>query len=295
MVKIYPALLLAFFVLKRQFRVMVAFAISCFLLVAVSGIFTGWVQMWRYVTEVLLVPTPAVPSPENHSLNGFVSRLFVPGPGVQVGLAVPFPAWAMLLWVLLSAAILIATLAFVWRVPANDRLGNGLQFASLFSLMLLLWPRSWIHYETLLLFPFAVLLVSFRTRQKSDWLVALVAVVTFLFLAFGDEDTVSGAAFCCGVASLARSYKVYSIIVLWILCLAAAWRQKNSMSHDYEIAAKQLMIGEAPSPIALATNSQSSGHDTLPIVLLRGNMSYAERTRKPQLYNGSSNPNRWIL
>lgn len=232
MLKIYPAFLLAFFVLKRQFRTVVVFAISCFLLVALSGTFTGWGPMWRYVTEVLIVPTPAVPSPENQSLNGFVSRLFIPGPGVQVGLAVPFPAWTLLLWVLLGAAILVATLWFIWRTPASDCLGIGLQFSAMFPLMLLLWPRSWIHYETLLLFPFAVLLVSLRNRQKADWLIAFGAVVSFLFLAFGDEDTVSGATLCCGVASLARSYKMYSIIVLWILCLVAAWRQKNSISDN---------------------------------------------------------------
>jgi hypothetical protein len=223
MLKLYPGLLIVYFVLQRRWRGIVGLALGCGLLLAISVATVGWETHVRYVSEILLIQNAAVPYPENQSYSGFVSRLVVPPEQIDWYTTVPMPLAPGLLVLALDAASLALTGWVLLRGKPTDRLPRmGLQFASLIPLMILMWPTGWIHYQTILILPLFALVCYLR---REDRLVLGLTVVGFALTAFGNEKPVLDPSFFYGVPGLLRSYKTLGIVLLWAALLRAQSRE----------------------------------------------------------------------
>ena len=222
MLKLYPGLLLVYFVLQRRWRGLVGLAIGCCLLLAVTIAAVGWETHVRYVSEILLIQNAAVPYPENQSYSGFVSRLVVPPEETDWDTTVPMPMAPGLFVLALDAASLAVTGWVLLRGKPRNQPHElpqvGLQFAALIPLMILMWPTGWIHYQTILILSLFALTCYLR---RQDRVVLGLTAVGFALTAIGNEKPVLDPFFFYGVPGLLRSYKTFGVVLLWAALLRA--------------------------------------------------------------------------
>lgn len=233
MLKLYPGLILLYFVLQRRWRGLAGLAIGCTALLAVSVIAVGWETHVRYVTEILLIQNAAVPYPENQSYSGFISRLVVPPEQIDWDTTVPMPIVPGLFVLALDAASVAVTGWAILRGGATRQLPQlGLTFAALVPLMILMWPTGWIHYQTILILPLFALACYLR---RKDRVVLVLTVIGFALTAIGNEKPVLDPAFFYGLPGLLRSYKTLGIVLLWAALLRALVRpQAHSPTEQTE-------------------------------------------------------------
>ncbi|MCU0982157.1 MAG: hypothetical protein MUF25_23630, partial [Pirellulaceae bacterium] len=149
----------------------------------------GWDVLWRYVSEVLTVQTAAVPYPENQSIDGLLSRLVIPVEATTWYTTIPFPRWTLLAMYLLALAIFAVTVRGLWGRWRADVSRRQFEFGygATLVVVVLLWPTSWIHYETLLLLPFTVLALDQLDSRPRPWGVLGLLAVSYLAVAIGNE------------------------------------------------------------------------------------------------------------
>jgi hypothetical protein len=215
MLKLYPGLLVVYLLWRRRWRALAGFAVAFGLLVILSGLVAGWETLWRYVAEILTVQTAAVPWPENQSFDGFLGRLVIPAPVTTWYTTIAFPRWALLVLYLLDAVTLgVTAWAFAGKEdPRSERFVSGYALAA--PLIILMWPTSWIHYQTLLILPFGLLLGRQLLAGRRDWLAELLLLASFLLVAIGNEYQVLVPWLQEGLPRLAQSYKLYGVLILW--------------------------------------------------------------------------------
>jgi len=113
----------------------------------------------------------------------------------------------------------LITLGVMWFSSAafqdskQERLQLGLSFSAFISLMLLILPTSWIHYETQLLFPLAALLSY--ALFKGEFKLFVIWSICALLIAFGDRNLFASERFNEWPLILVQSYKFYGILLLW--------------------------------------------------------------------------------
>ena len=216
MLKLYPGLLLIYLLVQRRWRILAGFAAASLALIVLSGLVVGGTTLWRYVTEILAVQTAAVPWPENQSFDGFLSRLVIPAAQTDWYTTIPFPTWTKLTLYALDLIVLGVTYWALWRGRLMGR-RFILGYAAVMPLIVLMWPTAWIHYQTLLLLPFAVLV--FRQAEHRAWPVIVLLLISFLLIASGNEYTVLIAPLSSGWPRLLQSYKLYGDLIVWALLL----------------------------------------------------------------------------
>lgn len=220
MLKLYPGFLVVYLLWRRRWQAFFGFCAGFAALTILSGLIAGWDVLWRYVVEVLSVQTAAVPYPENQSWDGFLSRFVIPVSETVWYTTIPFSQpWRLLLYACVLAT-LVLTLRWIWHRPqesANPRhfmLGYG---ASLL-VMVLLWPTSWMHYQTLLLPAFALLLADQLSPNRRRWWAIPLLMLSYGLIAFGNEYTVLTPSINVdGLPRLLQSYKFFGMILLWLL------------------------------------------------------------------------------
>jgi hypothetical protein len=227
MIKLYPGLLVVYLLWRRRWRVIVGFAATCIGLIVLSGVIVGWDMLWRYVTEILTVQTLAIPWPEDQSFDGFVARLFVPSSQTYWDTAVPFPGWARLLFYALDLITLGVTFWVLWRGRAEGR-RFVLGYASVMPLMVVMWPLSWIHYQTLMLLPLAVMV--FLLWERPAWGAIGLLLLSFVLINFGNEYTVLIPRLEQGWWRLLQSYKLYGDLILLALLLWAGRPARQALA-----------------------------------------------------------------
>ena len=87
------------------------------MLLLLSLAVVGWETLWRYVTEILVAQTAAVPCAENQSYNGLISRLVVPASQTTWLTSLPFPTWAGMAFELVALVTLAVTIGVLWIRP----------------------------------------------------------------------------------------------------------------------------------------------------------------------------------
>jgi alpha-1,2-mannosyltransferase len=171
-IKVLPVLLLPYLVLKRRWRVLIAAAAAGAFLLTVSVLIVGWRIHWEFLTQIApqigyaahsSLGFDAVYYPENQSLNGFLSRLFCPGGGCGIAIAI---------------ACLAAALPVAWRVGRRREI-DGAELALVSLVLLIVSPITWIHHLVLLHLPaivLAVFVADGRWRPRAWWLAAAALV-----------------------------------------------------------------------------------------------------------------------
>ncbi len=201
-VKLYPALLLAYLLLQRWWTAILAFLLTFGSLTLVSILLAGWPvqrQFWWEIVPVLLHGSVWI---ENQAYFGFFSRLFVDG-----ALEYPEPPLlplASLLSTTASAFSLAVTLFVVWRRRDSKKM-----MAAFVPLMLLITRTAWIHYEMILLVPLGILIADLsRHPQRGRWVLLVVAAA---LVAFGYEVNMAH-----NPRWIFQSYKFIGVFLFWL-------------------------------------------------------------------------------
>jgi hypothetical protein len=224
MIKLSPALLIVYFLWKREFSVFVSAVVTTVLVGMLSWAIVGHEAVLFFSTTLLPALLKGSAFFQNQSLNGLISRFFV-DPRLYYSLE-EFPSirQARVLSGLASLA-LVGVGAFITR-KRIDR--NSLRFDLEFSLamvtMLLVSSISWEHYFTWLLIPFLILLdPELKSRLTTPRYMPLIITALLAYLTiiipsrfYGVSLHSSDASFPVKTAlTLLLSLRVYGALLLY--------------------------------------------------------------------------------
>lgn len=237
--KLYPVILLVFFVLKRRRAGLWGFALGMLLFNGLAIAVMGWEMHRVYLFDVLPKIGGTTAWIENQTLSGFIARLAVSPMSATI-----FQDQTLrLLGTALSAGVALAVCALA-LIPFDRRSpAFALQYGLFLLLMVLCVPAAWMHYETLLVIPFAAMLLHLW-GQRTPLGYALALGLSFALIAYGNQwsffnGTVTGVLSLLGI-----SYKLYGMLLLGFLsgaALLAARRPVVAAPSERAAAA-----GEAP-------------------------------------------------
>jgi len=154
LIKIYPAVFMLFFAVKRQFKPVVAAIVSMIVLGAVSLTVCHPSLYVSYVSQVLPRQSEGGAFYRNQGLSGLFARLL--SSNDYVNALTNSPALARGLGALAGVFVLVAALYVVAR-RGGGRL-TDMEFGLCLVATLLALPKSWEHYAVLLLFAYFAIL-----------------------------------------------------------------------------------------------------------------------------------------
>lgn len=218
--KIYPVLLLAFFVVKGHWRALIGFATAMVVCNGIAIAVVGWNEHLIYLTQVLPNIGGTTSWVENQTISGFLARLT----DSPRSATIYQNEMIRLLGTLISGAVSLAVCVLALRPASRESTGYALQYSMFLLLMVLASPAAWMHYETLLVVPFGALILHLRERAVSLPYAATLAL-SFALIAYGNQwsfydGTVHGVLTIAGV-----SYKFYGMLLLGGVLTVEALRE----------------------------------------------------------------------
>ena len=217
LLKLYPLLLAGDAVARRDWKLLGAIAGGLAALVALAVAVVGWSEHVIYATAVLPAIGGGTGWIENQTLNGFACRL--------LGYTAPRPVPLRSVALFTNAAFVVvagATLLAAARRSDVRSPVRALQFAAFLVAMLLAVPAAWMHYSTLTVLPF-VLLVWDAARRPFSRGEAFAAALAFGLVAYGNQWSFFDGRPAPGLGILALSLKLYGLLALWSLLLRRIW------------------------------------------------------------------------
>jgi hypothetical protein len=207
--KIYPILLLAFFVVQGHWRALIGFVVGMAVCNGIAIAVIGWDEHLIYLTQVLPNIGGTTSWVENQTISGFLARLT----DSPRSATIYQNELVRLLGTFLSAVVSLAVCMLTLRPTSRDSTGYALQYGMFLLLMVLASPAAWMHYETLLVVPFGALILHLRERSVSLPYATLLAL-SFALIAYGNQwsfydGTIHGILTIAGV-----SYKFYGMLLL---------------------------------------------------------------------------------
>lgn len=178
MIKVSPALLILYFLYKRQYRIFLSAACTIVLLALLSWIIAGS-ENWAFFTaNVLPALLKGSAHLENQSLNGFFNRLFMDKYFVTHVAEVPSVPQARML-TLLASLLMVGTTAWLVRkrIVSRDDPRFDFQFALVVITLPLLSSIAWHHYMTWYILPFVILLNP-KLRERLSFRSYLVVAIS---------------------------------------------------------------------------------------------------------------------
>lgn len=214
--KVYPVLLLAFFVTRRRWYALGGFALGMVMFNGLAIAVMGWEMHRVYVTQVLPNIGGSTAWVENQTIAGFLARLT----DSPTEAAMYHNTLLTLVGLMCSGVAGLVACVLSVRSSAPRSTVYALQYSQFLLLMVMVVPAAWMHYETLLFVPFAVLLLHFQDREVGLARV-LVLAVSFGLIAYGNQwsfydGTVMGVLTITGI-----SYKFYGMLMLAGLLVGA--------------------------------------------------------------------------
>jgi hypothetical protein len=219
LLKLYPLVLLLFLAARREWRAVVWTAAWLVALVAVAVAVMGWREHLIYASEVLPRIGGGTGWVENQTVNGFLSRLLAAArrPEPVHDRTVDVLTWA-------AFALVAAGSAWVAARPAERRsAAAAVPFGVFLVVMVLAVPAAWIHYETVTIVTFLVVVWSAAERPLTTAL-GLAVSLAFGLIAYGNQWTFYDGGPRPGLTALGLSREFYGLLLLWSAALAAAHR-----------------------------------------------------------------------
>lgn len=238
-VKPYPLLALGYFVARRRWGTVSAGLLGCGLVFAGAGLAVGLDETLVFLQAVMPQLGGTTGYSQNQSFAGFLVRL------VDRDLR-PIVSHTPLVY-LLSRAFTLGSLLLLGlmtsRTPRSPS-GAALQYAGWVAGMPIVIPVAWDHYQVLLALPLVVLAWAWWSgAPRPTRFEGALFMAALVLIAFGDHTTVLGPgaaelwqpkvrdamnetlrARFAGPLMLLLSYKLYGALLLWGLCLRAAWQ-----------------------------------------------------------------------
>jgi len=228
-IKLYPALLLLYLLLKRKYHVLLwtlallgAYSLVAGILLP-RAVWSDWltrvVASGGYGQPTLYLFSPA--APWNFSLNGFAARLFLPNEYTPV--LFPSPAAARIVPYCLAVLLLLALVGLGWLARRSpDRDGRiDLELSLWLATMFMVAPLSWEHH---LVFVLPAVLVALYRLVYCRGDLGFLALVGLASLVIGWEAYVHFTTARSGWQVLLLSRKLYAVAALWLYCVYALWR-----------------------------------------------------------------------
>lgn len=172
-IKLYPAYLFLYFLIRRDWRALAGGAVSFGLITLVTAAIFGVDAYRDYLTIVL----PSIPDVTNNwgnaSLLAFWKRLFEPSsnsvqPLMNSPVLLQITIWSS--WI----GMTVLVIASIWKTRQEQFSDRG--FAITITAMLLMTPTTWHHYFILMVFPIGLLLALYPPHSGKRWIVNLLIV-----------------------------------------------------------------------------------------------------------------------
>lgn len=243
MIKLYPAFLLLPLVLLQKRRALVFFGMTVLVLFVAGVWMVGWEQNWVYLTQVLPLTQGSTAWPENASVFGFLARFFTDEWGTN-----DFSTPVLRLVYYIAAAGFTLTTVFVfvrylargemdsvrrwreWLAPAKtsntDALVSNVQWGyAVFALTLLIVsPLTWNHYLPTAMLAVPALLV-YLSRGKPAFFALVLCALGFVLVVYGIYPIPLQELNFAGWKQIIVSYRLYGIVLLWIVVIYALWSE----------------------------------------------------------------------
>jgi Glycosyltransferase family 87/WD40-like Beta Propeller Repeat len=268
--KIYPALFLIFFLLKKQWRAACGLTLGLCAAASLSIYMFGVNACRFYMQEVLpWAMRGQTTDPYDvgwNSLNALLSHLFIAEPELNPAPVAHSPRLYAFLYSLIAVSIFVA---FMWAISlrTSDRGRQKLEWASYLFLLLLLSSQPGTYHFVALILP--TVLVTDYLVQRSQWFNAffLVCVYTLTFRSFdrlcGTEPSGWKSLLC-----FPRLFfmTVFGGLLLWILI------SSSKASSDYRLRSRSSLFAAISFVILFA------GSLTTTLLHFRGQFdNYASR------------------
>jgi hypothetical protein len=219
-IKVFPAFVFLYFIMKRKWKVLIAGAVTVALLTALTAALFGIDAYRAYFTDVLPQLAKFRALWPNASLVGFWTKLFDPPldyPRVEPLWRSPMVARA---GIAASLTLVVISLALVVR-RATSRATEDVAYGISLSAMLLACPITWEHYLLLMLFPLAATWV-YLSKSREARLVLVIILVAFWSWPAVIQHLVIPGGISTGVAKpihtlTVLSYQFYALIALFCL------------------------------------------------------------------------------
>ena len=222
--KLYPALLLVYYMIKKDYKVILWAALIALVFTAAAvailpgDIWADWYNnvflLGGYGSDIHEVKAGVQ---ENQSLHGFTSRLFLGAERVQT--LISNPTLAVVVPYLLSGSILLLSCVILYRNRDCEN-ADELGYALLLLVMVLVAPLSWNHH---IVFVLPAILMALKQITSNDnigiWL--FIVILSALGLAFRIRFRIP--AFRNGLSTLLISIKVYGLLLLWLYFTVKNW------------------------------------------------------------------------
>ena len=207
--KVYPVILLAFFVIKRRWYGLLGFTLGMLIYNGLALAIVGWEMHRVYLFEVLPNIGGTTSWVENQTISGFLARLS----------DAPFDAHLFenrplaLLGTMLSGLLSLGACLLVFRPASGRSTTFALQYCQFLLLMVLAVPAAWMHYETLLVMVFGVLLLHLRQRKLALFQASMLAL-SFALISYGNQWSFNGTTVMGMLTIVGISYKFYGMLIL---------------------------------------------------------------------------------
>jgi hypothetical protein len=207
--KIYPIIVLMFFVVKRRWWALVGFVCGMVLWNGWAILASDWYTSILYVQTILPSIGGTTSWIDNQTIAGFLTR-FYDTPYEMQRFGIPqVEHIASYLSMVVSAGVCIIAL----REFPRDSSAYALQYGLFMILMVVAIPVAWIHYTTLLIMVFIMLWWHYHDRLL-PYGVFGAAGMSYALIAFGNYKSFGYPEYYGFITLLMMSYKFYGIVLL---------------------------------------------------------------------------------
>ncbi|MCU0493503.1 MAG: DUF2029 domain-containing protein [Chloroflexaceae bacterium] len=223
LIKIYPVLLMAFFLVQGRWQAVRGAIVAGLACTAMSILAFGWQTHWFYLFNIVPIMGEGGGGTawiENQTFNGWLSRMVAP----QI-VAEPFSVgWISLatygFFGLMLGCAVLHRLRRPPPQPGATLDWNGatpLHFSLLAMILIIGVPAAWMHYHTVAILCFAALLL--RPQPTVPLGQAALLALAYALVAYGNQWSFTNSAIAGGLGVLGYSYKFYGVLILWLVTL----------------------------------------------------------------------------
>lgn len=225
-IKMYPAVLLIWFVLQRRWRVVSSTIVAGVLLNLVGMVVLGWHDYVTFVFEVLPIIGGTTAYVENQTVAAFMARFVAP--------SYPLAPFSHPVWAPLTTVVSVLVLAGLFVVcakqfPRRHSL-SAVQFAIVVMMTALAIPVAWVGYQVPLWLVFIVAL-WYAAPRVMPWHQASIVAASFAVIGFGNFLSFVFALDVGWVSVLTDSYKLYGMLALTAVLCVWVWHTPTPTSE----------------------------------------------------------------
>lgn len=227
LIKLFPGLMIFYFLLRRRFKSIVSFCFVILIGGLISLAMVGLEDVVLYVSHVIPSDTSSyMISPANFSVAGVVSKLFVSSNYISP--LYQSPTAATIVQIVLSGFIFFLYIFDLRQLPDN-LWGDDIAYAISPIAMLLLSPVSWQHFFPILLLPFGLILIALMRKNIPQ--LRILFLITFIFISL--PDLLIGLYFIRMFDPNPMPWYLSFILVLPTAGLALLWQLMRQIASHY--------------------------------------------------------------